>query len=281
MHYTLLRHGAHSAVVDRMGQTPLFFAASLGHEAIVDQLGAEQPTKAVSTPLHGAATYGRVALFSKPQLLPFLSVADETGSTPLHIAASSVHAPSVRALVALGGDVHLRNGDGETPWDKTVAWLERAVQDAETDCTRAAVRKDVRRRMHDAAAGHVAALRQTDGELDLTGVPWRVCRKLEDFRAVALCFLTAGVRVRGGGHSGIKWLCMRIVRGADGFGPRQFARLAITGLVGRPAADQQLQGPPSRQVVHDGARGGVVRHQRQEKNRLGIGGARAPLRQTP
>lgn len=277
----LLRHGAHSAVVDRMGQTPLFFAASLGHEAIVDQLGAEQPTKAVSTPLHGAATYGRVALFSKPQLLPFLSVADETGSTPLHIAASSVHAPSVRALVALGGDVHLRNGDGETPWDRTVAWLERAVQDAETDCTRAAVRKDVRRRMHDAAAGHVAAQGQTDGELDLTGVPWRVCRKLEDFRAVALCFLTAGVRVRGGGHSGIKWLCMRIVRGADGFGPRQFARLAITGLVGRPAADQQLQGAPSRQVVRDGARGGVVRHQRQEKNRLGIGGARAPLRQTP
>lgn len=216
----LLRHGDHSAVVDRLGQTPLFFAALLGHEVIADQFGAEQPTKAVSTPLHGAATDGRVALFSKPQLLPFLSFADETGSTPLHIAASSVHTPSVRALVALGGDVHLRNGGGETPWDKMVAWLERAAQDAETDCTRAAVGKNVRRRMHDAAAGHVAAQGQTDGELDSTGVTWHVCRKLEDSRSVALCFLTAGVRVRGGGNSGIEWLCMRIVRGADGLGPR-------------------------------------------------------------
>lgn len=60
----LLGHGAQPAVANIMGVTPLYIAASLGHEDIVDQLDpAEQPADAVSTPLHATAKYGRVGLF--------------------------------------------------------------------------------------------------------------------------------------------------------------------------------------------------------------------------
>lgn len=236
----LLRHGAHCGVVDTMGLTPLYNAAALGHGAIVDQLKSEHhPAAAVSTPMHGAAKYGRVALFSKPQLRPFVSATDETGTTPLHIAASAVDAPSVSALVGLGADVHRRNEDGDTPLHGAVAWLERAVRAAETDNTRAADREGVGRRLRGAAAGHLVRRGQPDGELDLAGVPLRVSRKLGDFRAVVLCFLAAGVRVERVGHRGIRLLCLRIARGADGFGPRQFARLAITGRARRPDADEE------------------------------------------
>lgn len=97
----LLHHGAFPEVVNVMGLTPLSIAASLGHGGIVDQLGPAHPSGAVSTPLHGAVKYGRLALLAKPQLRPFLHAADEAGSTALHLAASAVDAPAVRILMGL------------------------------------------------------------------------------------------------------------------------------------------------------------------------------------
>lgn len=242
----LLEHGAHPAAVNVMGVTPLYIAASLGHGDIVDQLSHEQPTDAVSTPLHGAAKYRRVTLFDRPQLRPFLLTADETGNTALHLAASAVDAASVRALVRLGADVHRRNEDDDTPLHRAVAWLECRVRDAENDNTRAKDRKDVGRRLRGAAAGHLVRRRPPGPVMELPGVPDRVVRKLDDFRAVLLCFLSAGVDVGGlggggggggMGHRHVRRLCLRIVRSADGFGPRQFARLAITGRLQGEAAD--------------------------------------------
>lgn len=238
---SLLQYGAHQSVVNLLGLTPLHIAASLGHSEIVDQLGAEQPpAQAVGTPMHGAAQYGRVGLFAKPQLLPYLSTADETGTTPLHLAASSVDAASVRALVSLGADVHRRNEDGDAPLHMAMAWLECRVREVEN--ARAADRKDNARRLRGAAAGDLVRRGQT--ALALPGVPEPVCRKLDDFRAVILSFLAAGVRVDrvGGGGGGVRhphaWrMCLRILRSADGFGPRPLVRLAITGRARRPAAD--------------------------------------------
>lgn len=240
----LLDHGAHPAVVNVMGVTPLYIAAALGREDIVDQLGHEQPAGVVSTPLHGAAKYGRVGLFDKLQLRPFLLAADETGSTALHLAASAVDAASVRALVNLGADVHRRNEDNDTPLHRAVAWLECRVRDAENDNTRAKDREGVGRRLRGAAAGHLVRRRPAGTLMELPGVPDRVVCKLEDFRAVVLCFLTAGVHVGGlggggggMGHRHVRRLCLRIIRSADGFGPRQFARLAITGRLHEEAAE--------------------------------------------
>lgn len=181
--------------------------------------------------MHGAARYGRVTLFSKPQLRPFLSAADKTGATPLHIAAGAVDALAVRTLIALGADVHRRDEDNSSPLHRAVAWLECAVWAVERGNPRAADRKDVGRRLRDAAAGHLVRGGQPDGELYLAGVPSRVCDKLGDFRAVVLMLLAAGGRVDGIGRPGIRRLCLRIVRNADGFKPRQFVRLAITGRV--------------------------------------------------
>lgn len=198
----LLQYGAHQSVVNLLGLTPLHIAASLGHSEIVDQLGAEQPpAQAVGTPMHGAAQYGRVGLFAKPQLLPYLSTADETGTTPLHLAASSVDAASVRALVSLGADVHRRNEDGDAPLHMAMAWLECRVREVEN--ARAADRKDNARRLRGAAAGDL--VRRGPTALALPGVPEPVCRKLDDFRAVVLSFLAAGVRVdRVGGGGGAR-----------------------------------------------------------------------------
>lgn len=213
----LLGHGAHSVVMDHMGQTPLFAAASLGHRAIVDQLSADQPARAVSTPLHGAGKHGRVALFAKPQLRRYVNTADETRNTPLHIAASSMRATSVKALVSLGGDVHARNEDNDTPFHVAVAWLEGAVRDAESVCTRAAARKHVGRRLRRAAAGSLVPQGQAGGVEDVACVPWWVCNKLPDFRAMVLCFLTAGVRVGRVARWSTRQLCRHIARSADGF----------------------------------------------------------------
>lgn len=185
-----------------------------------------------------------MALFTKPQLLPYLSATDEKGSAPLHIAACAVHAPSVRSPVALGGDVHKRNEDNDTPFHGEVAWLERAERDAESDCTRAAVRKDVGRRLRGAAASRLVRRGPSGGHVDaLAGVSWRVRDKLDDFRAVVLCFLAAGVHVGRVGGRGTWRLCLRIVRSANGLGPRQFARMAITGQVGRAVAEEEQ--PPA------------------------------------
>lgn len=109
----LLHHGAFPEVVNVMGLTPLSIAASLGHGGIVDQLGPAHPSGAVSTPLHGAVKYGRLALLAKPQLRPFLHAADEAGSTALHLAASAVDAPAVRILMGLNSNV-LRHTSGGT-----------------------------------------------------------------------------------------------------------------------------------------------------------------------
>lgn len=199
-------------------------------------------------------------IFDKPQLRPYLLVVDETGSTALHLAASAVDAASVRALVRLGADVHRRNEDDDAPLYRAVAWLGSRVRDAENDNMRAKDRKDVGRRLRSAAAGHLVRRRPSGTVMELPGVPDRVTRKLEDFRAVVLCFLTAGVHVGGLGggggrgldHRHVRQLCLRIVRSADGFGPRQFARLATTGRLHGEAAEG---GRPRR---HRDGRGGAA-----------------------
>lgn len=153
-------------------------------------------------------------------------------------------------LVTLGADVHRLNEDGDMPLHRALAWLGRQVKKAEKDRTRVADRKGGGHRLWGAAAGHLGRRGPTGTVIALSGVPERGVRQLDDCRAVVLCFLAAGVSVRGLGdaagapperpvavpahHPGRRRLWAAAV---------EYARLAISGRVRRRAADE---GPPTR-----------------------------------
>ncbi len=71
------------------------------------------------TPLHAAATHGRLAcvqhLLSLPAVAATANAVDEDGVTAVYSAAEEGHVDVLAALVAAGGDVTLADADGVTP----------------------------------------------------------------------------------------------------------------------------------------------------------------------
>lgn len=202
------------------GETPLYMAATLGHREIVELLPPEHPSGAISTPLHAAAQHERVQLFDTPQLLSFLSAADETSNTALHVAAGDVRAGTVRALVERGADVRRRNEDNKTPLHKALSWLDRTLHRAQMMAGR---RGHVGSRLRSEAAGGFFGRTQNSA---LPAALSGVAEKLREFQATVYVLVHAGSSLRDLGVRG-RLLCNRIVHNANPHGPRQANRLGL------------------------------------------------------
>ena len=103
------------------GNTPLHFAAALGHKDVAELLlakGADVNAKAYNgfVPLHVAAAKGQKDL---AELLlakgADVNAKDNDGMTPLHWAARYGYKDLVEMLLAKGADVNARRNDGSTP----------------------------------------------------------------------------------------------------------------------------------------------------------------------
>ena len=118
---------------DNFGRTPLFEAASNGHEAIVKLLLAANAdsnsrTKSSETPLHAAASNGHEAIIK----LLLAANADsnsqtENGNTPLYKAASNGHEEIVKLLLAANANPDLVNNNMETPLFRAVSIGHEAI----------------------------------------------------------------------------------------------------------------------------------------------------------
>lgn len=83
----LAEAGAKVAAPDSNGCTPVYFAAGLGHVAVIEvlaELGAD------------------------------LSAPDSNGTTPLFMAAQDGHVQAIHALVRLGVEINAVDNDGAT-----------------------------------------------------------------------------------------------------------------------------------------------------------------------
>lgn len=135
----LLSAGADPRAQDLLGFTPLHHAARAGSSPAVERLlAAKADPAALSkdrwTPLH-------YALLANPQTSPAAAAADSASRleilrllvaakvplnapagrwlvTPLHVAAVRGQAALVKALLDVGADPALKDGDGKTPLDE-------------------------------------------------------------------------------------------------------------------------------------------------------------------
>lgn len=238
----LLQWGADPVAVTHLGDTPLCLAAALGHGEIVDQLGGDHPAGAVSTPLHHAVRNGRVELLDKPQVRPFLDIPDGCGDTALHAAARRADPRMVDALTRRGADVRCKNEDDHTPLHVAMSWLDLRKADARAVASGRTSRPGGRSpdvALQLVAAGH--AVRRRRGDAERAVLPERMVERLDGWRAVVLTLITHGAEVvrLGRGH---KRLCLRLVASAHGYGPRQAARLRLTGRVRPPAEADEAEG---------------------------------------
>lgn len=110
--------------VDGNGGTPLWWAASTGHEAVVRQLLATPGIdvnavgKKGQMPLLYAISTGHEAIVSQLLVIPGINVnaTDENGWTPLSYAACQGYEDAVRKLLATPKiDVNVNSKDGNTP----------------------------------------------------------------------------------------------------------------------------------------------------------------------
>lgn len=110
--------------VNEMGETPLWYAASGGHEAVVGQLLAapsidvNAPDKSGETPLLSAARRGHRGVVRQLLTAPGINInaIDEHGSTPLWWTAYKGDERAIGELLTVPGiEVNAANDDGETP----------------------------------------------------------------------------------------------------------------------------------------------------------------------
>lgn len=233
----LLQWGADPSAVSKLSDSPLCLAAALGHGEIVDLLGGDHPRDAVSTPLHQAARYGRVEMIGKPQVRRFLDTIDGCGETALHVAVRGADPRMVFALIDHGADVGPLNEDGHTPLRVAMNRLDHRKSEARATPTgrlrrASGYRPDVALQL--VAAGHV--VRRQRGDAERAALPERLVAQMDKWRAVVLTLISHGAQVVGLGRSHLR-LCVRLVASAHGYGPRQAARLRLTGRVRPPARE--------------------------------------------
>jgi hypothetical protein len=129
---TLIRRGQSLDLKDSYGRTPLSWAASRGHEAVVKLLlekGAELETKDKygRTPLLWAVGNGRKAVV---KLLlekgAELETKDKYGRTPLLYAVGLGHEAVVKLLLEKGAKLETKDNSGQTP----LLWAARSGLEA-------------------------------------------------------------------------------------------------------------------------------------------------------
>ncbi|KAK9867354.1 hypothetical protein WJX84_001740, partial [Apatococcus fuscideae] len=120
----LLEEGADPDLEDEAGQTPLHWAACVGHAAVIDKLVAGHGSSAAAankrdaqgwTPLHHAANHGAKA--AVVALLQAGSEADATtlqGLTALHLAVRGRCGAAAQALLTSGAGVGMADCNGST-----------------------------------------------------------------------------------------------------------------------------------------------------------------------
>jgi ankyrin repeat protein/acetyl esterase/lipase len=127
-----VEQGTNVDVKDELGWTPLYWAASMAQEEVVEFLiskGAciDATTNNKRTPLHQAAGAGAAKLV---ELLlskgADLNARDKDNSTPLHVVAEIGHKNIVEFLIAKGADVNAKDNNGKTA-------LSYATENGHTD----------------------------------------------------------------------------------------------------------------------------------------------------
>jgi ankyrin repeat protein len=128
--------GTEVDVVNKANETALMFAALHGSSetaALLIEKGAEV-NRTGWTPLHYAATGGHQALVDLLlERHAYIDAESPNRTTPLMLAARQQHEPVVRALVAAGADPTLRNATGLAAAD----YAQRAQSQALADWLRA------------------------------------------------------------------------------------------------------------------------------------------------
>ena len=120
---SLLSLGADTTIKHNEGITPLHYAAAYGYVEVI-QLLAEWQRQLGSAPRlplqHQAALHGpgpeeiEMARSFWTRWQEFLDSQDNDGDTPLHKASKQGHQNAAEALIRLGADTTIRNGEGKT-----------------------------------------------------------------------------------------------------------------------------------------------------------------------
>jgi ankyrin repeat protein len=130
----LFDNGADLHTRDKRGNTLLHFAASRGHLEVARTLlelkaDVNSVNKEGLTPLHKIS---RMWLTRSPDIVRLLfdnganlHVRDNSGNTPLHLAASGGHLEAARTLLELKADVNSLDGKGSTPLHRALEGVPR------------------------------------------------------------------------------------------------------------------------------------------------------------